>query len=124
MERVKIKEITILNFYEFYTIIKETIIQCIDVQIFISNTLFKRLLQEDESRIIWKEDVYNSFHYCDKEEKAFILNVKENNENKTIQMHFVSSCSDYMHLTYFASKGILYQHYLRGMKMILIINIK
>ena len=122
MENAIKKEISISNIYELSTIIKDTLIQCMDTQIFISNTLFKRLFVENKNSIIWEEAVLNGVQYCDKVEKAFICVINDNNTTKAMQMNFVSNCLEYMHLTYFASKGILYRHYLKGMKIILIIN--
>lgn len=122
MEKKKIKEITISNIYELLAEIKNGLTICEDTQIFISNQLLKRLLQENKNSIIWEEEVLNSFHYCDKEEKAFIIKIKINNEENTFQIHFVENCLEYVQLSYFASKGILYRHYLKGIKTILIIN--
>ena len=122
MENVKVKEISVSNLNELVEVIKKALNKCKDTQYFISNTLFKRLLLENKSNIIWKESVLNSFQYCDNEEKAFLFYVKENNQIKTVQMHFISDCINYMHLTFFASKGFLYQSYLKGIKIILIIN--
>lgn len=122
MENVEIKEVPVSNLNELFEVIKEALLKCKDTQYFISDALFKRLLQENKSSIIWKESVLNSFHYCDKEEKAFLLYVMENDQMKIFQIHFVSNFLEYVHLTFFASKGILYQNYLRGMKIILIIN--
>lgn len=122
MKNVKIIETSVTSFNEFLEVIKNALINCKDTQFFISDALFKRLLQENKRRIIWREDVLNSFHYGDKVEKAFIFCVMEHNQMKTVQMHFVSNCLDYVHLTFFASKGFLYHHYLKGLKNILIIN--
>ena len=122
MKNVKIIEISVTNFNEFLEVIKNALIKCKDTQFFISDALFKRLLQENKSSIIWREAVLNSFQYSDKVEKAFIFYVMDYDQMKTVQMHFVSNCLEYVHLTYFASKGILYQNYLKGMKNILIIN--
>ena len=122
MENVKIKEIPGKNLNELLEVIKEALLKCKDTQFFISEALLKRLLQENKSSIIWEESVLNGFHYCDKEEKAFLLYVMDNDQMKTFQMHFVSNFLEYVHLTFFASKGILYQNYLRGIKIIVIIN--
>ena len=120
MENVVIKTISISNLYELSKVVKETLSQCKDIQIFISNKLFARILQEENNNIIWEEFVFNSFHYCDKVEQAFIFSI--NNKKEAIQTNFVSNCLDYLQLTYFASKGFLYHHYFNGMKQILIFD--
>ena len=120
MKNVAIKETSISNFYELSKDVKKALSQCKDIQIFISYKLFARILQEENNNIIWEEFVFNSFHYCDKVEQAFIFSI--NNKKETIQTNFVSNCLDYVQLTYFASKGFLYHHYLNGMKQILIFD--
>lgn len=122
MRNVKLKTVSISSINEFLSAVKTTLAGCKDTQIFISENLFNRLLQKNKSSIIWREDVLGSFYYCDKVEHAFLFCFRCNNESKTYQMHFVKSSTDYMHLTYFSSKGILYQQYLKGMKVILIIS--
>lgn len=122
MKNVKIKEIIVTNIDELSEIIRKTIMQCKDTQIFISNSLFNRLLKEDKSRIIWEERVFDSFHYADGVEKAFIFEIKDRNGAKTSQMHIVANSSDYMQLTFFATKGTIYHHYFNAMNIILIIN--
>ena len=122
MKNVNVIEISVMNFNEFLEVIKKALIKCKDTQFFISYELFKRLVQENKSRIIWRENVLNSFQYSDKVETAFIFCLMDHAQMKTVQMHFVSNCLDYVQLTFFASKGIVYQHYLKGMKNILIIN--
>ena len=122
MENIKIKETSLSNINELLEVIEKALIKCKDTQIFISKALYTRLIKENKSCIIWSESVLNSFQYCDNVEKAYILRIKNNNKMKTVQMHFVSYCTDYMHLTFFFSKGILYHHYLYGMKTIIIIT--
>ena len=122
MKNIKTKEISVSNLNEFLEVIKKELIKCKDTQFFISNALYTRFLIENKKCIIWSESVSNSFQYCDNVEKAFILQIKNNNETKTVQMHFVSYCIDYMNLTFFFSKGILYHQYLSGMKNIIIIT--
>ena len=122
MENVKIKETPVSTFDELFEVIKEAVIKCKDTQFFISDALFKRLLQENKGSIIWEEAVLNSFQYCDNVEKAVLFCVMNNNKIRTVQINYVSDCLGYVHLTYFASKGVLYHHYLKGMKIILIIN--
>ena len=122
MANVKLKEISIGKTKDLSSIIEKTLLQCKDMQIFISNVLFKRFIQENRKNIIWREWVVDSFHYSDNVEEAFILFVRNNRETKTFQMHFVKNCTDYMQLTFGSSKGILYKHYGKGMKTILIVN--
>ena len=122
MKKVAIREIVIKNADELSRTIKDALIQCEDTQIFISNTLFERFLKQNRSRIIWEESVVGSFHYCDKLEKAYIFTINDNNETKTVQMHFVKNCLHYTQLTFYASKGIVYRNYLKGMKIVLIIS--
>ena len=76
MKNVKIIETSVTSFNEFLEVIKNALINCKDTQFFISDALFKRLLQENKRRIIWREDVLNSFHYGDKVEKAFNRTVR------------------------------------------------
>ena len=122
MKNVRLKEIIVANIDELSEVIRETLIQCKDTQIFISNLLIKRLLKENKSSIVWEEEVIDNFHYSDRVEKAFIFEIKNNSGSKTSQMHFVANCSDYMQLTFFATKGIVYKHYIRAMNIVLIIN--
>ena len=120
MENIAIREISISNLYELSKDVKKALIQCKDIQIFISNKLFARIMQEEKNNIIWEEFVFDSFHYCDKVEQAFLFSI--NNNKETIQTNFASNCLDYVQLTFFATKGFLYHHYLTGMKQILIFN--
>lgn len=119
MKNVILEEISISDITELSSIIENVLNQCKDTQIFISDTLFKRLLTANKNSLIWNDAVIDSFHYADEIEKAFLLT---NNGKKTLQMHFTKNCTNYMQLTYFATKGILYRHYLKGIKRILIIN--
>lgn len=121
MKNVILEDISISNVDELSTVIQKVLNQCKDTQIFISDELFKRLLKANKGDLIWGEAVLDSFHYCDKVEKAFLFNFINNGERRTLQMHFAENCSGFMHLTYFATKGILYRHYLKGMKRILVI---
>lgn len=118
MKNVVLKEITITNVDELLATIKKALIQCEDTQIFISNVLFERFIKQNRSSIIWEE----SFHYCDRLEKAYIFSINDNDETKTLQMHFVENSLDYTQLTFYARKGIIYRNYLRGIKVVLIIN--
>ena len=122
MVNIATKKVSASNIDEFVSIIKETLAECRDTQIFVSNLLFKRLLEENKSSVIWREEVLDSFHYNDKVEKASIFYIKNEKNSKTFQMHFVSNCLEYMHLSYFATKGVIYRHYVEGMKTILIIT--
>lgn len=122
MKNVRLEEISISNVDELSTIILKVLKQCKDTQIFISEELFKRLLKTNRHNLVWGESVFDSFHYCDEVEKSFLLYINDNGERRTLQMHFAENCTGYMHLTYYATKGILYRHYLKGMDRILIIN--
>ena len=122
METVITKEINISNLDELFTVVTEALNKCNNTQIFISNLLISRLLKENKDNIVWEEAIVDGFYYCDTIEKAFIFSIKNNNEKKPFQMNFVEYCSDYYHLTFFASKGILYHPNLIGMETILIIN--
>ena len=122
MKNVIIKEKNISNIVELFVVVKKALNECKDTQIFISEKLLKRLLKENKASIIWEEDVQNSLHYSDKVERAYILRITENYETKVTQMHFAENCSNYRQLTFFAFKGIVYRHYLKGMKTILIIT--
>ena len=122
MKNVKLKEITISNARELSNSIEKALLQCKDMQIFVADALFKRFVEENKRNIIWREWVVDSFHYSDNVEEAFIFFMKNNKEMKTFQMHVVKNCVGYRQLTFFASKGILYKHYGKGMKTILIIN--
>ena len=122
MKNIKLETISVSNIHELFSTIEKTLQQDKDTQIFICDVLYNRVLKASKTYIIWGEAVVDSFHYCDTVEKAFLLNIWNNSENITFQMHFASNCLGYMQLTYFATKGILYRHYLKGMKRILIIN--
>ena len=80
------------------------------------------LLEADNNSIIWREAVLDSFHYNDNVEKAFLLYIGNDSSYQTFQMNFTGNCSDYKQLSYFATKGIIYRHYLNGMNRILIVN--
>ena len=122
MKNVNLEIIVISNVDELFSLIERKLAHHKDIQIFIEDSLFYRLIQTHKSHIIWGESVYNGFHYCDTVEKAFLMNIHDNSKYYTLQMHFAGNCIGYMQLTYFATKGILYRHYLKGMKQILIIN--
>ncbi len=122
MKNVQLEEITIKDTNELSTVIENVLNQCKDTQIFISDKLFNRLLKTPKSQIIWGEAVLDSIHYNDKIEKAFLLYIGDDNQRQTLQMHFAKNCTGFMHLTYFATKSIMYRHYLKGMKRILVIN--
>ena len=121
MKKTCLGEISIKNINDIPIIIENVLKRNMNTQIFFSEILFHRLLQSNNG-IIWGESVVESFHYGDNVEKAFVINTCFNNKKQTIQMHFVKNCSDYMHLTYYATKGLIYHHYLNGMKRVLIIN--
>ena len=122
MKSVILEEITIADIEELSPVIENVLKQCKDTQIFIADVLFKRLMEAYKGRLIWGEAVLDSYHYCDEVEKSFLFYTNYNNEKKTIQMHFAENCTNYKQLTYYATKGILYRHYLKGIKRILIIN--
>ena len=121
MKYVQLSEVSIKSITELPAVIENVLNQNKNTQIFISDLLFKRLVNSNNRGFIWGESVVDSFHYGDNVEKAFVLNTCCSNKKQTVQMHFVKNCSDYMHLTYFAKKGMLYRHYLNGMKRVLII---
>ena len=122
MKNVQLEVMSISNVDELPAVFEKALTECKNIQIYISDALFIRLLKSSKRNFIWGESVLDSFHYCDTVEKAFLLNVFTNNEKNTVQMHFAGNCLGYMQLTYFAKKGLLYRHYLKGMKKILIIN--
>ena len=74
MKNVILEDISISNVDELSTVIQKVLNQCKDTQIFISDELFKRLLKANKGDLIWGEAVLDSFHYCDKVEKAFLFN--------------------------------------------------
>ena len=86
MRYVKLNEVSVSNVVEFLEVVKGTLAGCKDTQVFISEKLFVRLLEENKSSIIWEEDVLDGFHYSDKVEHAFIFCFKSRNENLTYQM--------------------------------------
>ena len=120
MKEVKAKEVIVSNLNELLSVIIQTLIQCRDTKFLISNLLLNRLLQQSKNSILWEEHVLDSFYYPDGIEKAFLFYV-DDNKPKTFQMHFVKNYLGYMHLTFFASKGIIYRDCLKP-KKILIIN--
>ena len=122
MRCVKLNEVYISNVMEFLEFVKGTLDGCKDTQVFISEKLFARLLEENKSNVIWEEDVLGSFHYCDKVEHAFIFCFKVCNEDETYQMHFVRNSTDYLQLTNFLCKDVVYRHYLCGMKVVLVFS--
>ena len=122
MKNVLLEKISVKDIYELPTVFQNVLNQCKDTQIFISNELYNRLLKVDKNSIIWGEAVLDSFHYNDNVEKAFLLYIGDDSSKQTLQMHFTGNCSDYKQLSYFATKGIIYRHYLNGMDRILIVN--
>lgn len=122
MKNVQIKELSVLKTNELLTIVEQSLFLCQDTQIYITDKLFTRFMEYNKGNIIWEEWVLDSFHYSSKEERAVILCLIHNDETKTLQMHFVKNSTGYMQLSFFARKGIVYQHYLKGMETILIIN--
>ena len=122
MEGIKTKEINISNINDLLNLLKKTLDECKDTQFFISNKFYNRIIQNNTHNLIWEESVIDSFIYSDTIEKAFIFSMNSEPENIQFQLHFVKNCVDYMHLTFFASKGFLYQQYLSGLKQILIIT--
>lgn len=117
MKNIRLEEITIPEVNELTNVIENILFQCKNVQIFISERLYNQLLNSNKDEIIWGDAVFDSFHYCDNVEKAFMyyLDEDENEKKRILQMHFVKNCSGYVQLTFFATKGTLYRHYLKGM---------
>ena len=122
MRYVETKELSATSMNELLMAIQKELEQCMDTQFFISNLLFNRLVKKSKKTIIWQEKVRDSFHYCNGIEQAFIFYMKDKEETRTFQIHLVENSSDYIQLTFFATKGILYWHNLREMKVILIID--
>ena len=122
MKNLKVKEASVSNINELFTVVSKTLIHSKDTQIFVSSKLFKRLLYLNKYSIIWEEAVLDSFYYQDKMEKALIINLKSKEENGIFQIHFVEYCLNYIYITYFASKNMLYQSRLKKMNTLLIIN--
>ena len=128
MKNEIIREISINNLVELSNVIEKCIFCCKDVQIYVSAHMFKRLLEENRSSIIWQENVCEGCSCNSNNEKAFIFHIQNNNESKVAQMHFdtendeISGYLDYIHLTYYASNGNVYRHYSNGFKIRLIIN--
>lgn len=122
MRYVKLNEVSVSNVVEFLEVVKGTLAGCKDTQVFISEKLFVRLLEKNKSSVIWEEDVLGSFHYCDNVEHAFIFHFRNCNEGETYQMHFVKNSTDYLQLTNFLCKDIVYRHYLCDMKVVLVFS--
>ena len=122
MRYVETKELSATSMNELLMAIQKELEQCMDTQVFISALLFNRLLKKSRNSIVWEETVRDSFHYCDGIEKAFIFYMKSKAEIKTFQLHLVENNLDYLQLTFYATKGILYWHNLREMKVVLIID--
>ena len=116
------QEISILNVKNLYKVIEKNLELCEDTQVFISITLYNKLLKQKYSELIWGEEVLDGTHYCDKEEKAFLMRFLDGEAIKTVQMNFVCNSLSYVQLTYFSTSDIKYRHYLNGMEKILIIN--
>ncbi len=116
------QETSISNVRNLYEVIENNLKLCKDIQIFISITVYNQLLKQKYSDLIWGEEVLDGTHYCDKEEKAFLMRLLDSDDIKTVQMNFVSNSLSYVQLTYFATSDITYRHYLNGMEKILIIN--
>lgn len=117
------QEISISNVKKLHEVIENNLRICKDIQIFISVVLYNQLLKQKYGDLIWGEEVLDGTHYCDKEEKAFLMYSTNSEIPRTVQMNFVASSSSYMQLTFFATSDITYRHYLNGMEKILIINL-
>ncbi|MBR0350618.1 MAG: hypothetical protein IJH76_02135 [Clostridia bacterium] len=124
MSEVKMKQI-VLSLYDI-TSIPSIIIREISLnentQFFISNALYQELVKNSKRFCIWVESVYGGFQYSDGLEKAFMFKENMYNNNFIMQMNFVSFSNNFKQITYFATKGIRYTHFSKGMDNIVIIN--
>ena len=123
MSNVIIDEITLsrCDVDKLPYIFKNALLECKDSQIYISDRLFDEIMRKCKKFCIWAEDVYSGFLYNDGIEKAFLFYSPNSKSNITSQMNFVSNCKEFKQLTYFASEGIRYTHFLNGIKKIVII---
>lgn len=102
-------------------IFKNALLECKDTQIYIADKLYDEILRKCEKFCIWTEEVYSGFLYNDGLEKAFLFYTSNAKSKITSQMNFVSNCREFKQLTYFASDGIRYTHFLSGIKKIVVI---
>ena len=123
MSKVLVEEISLSchDVNKLPYIFKNTLSECKDTQVYIEEKLYNEIIRKIKKFCIWTEEVYSGFLYNDGIEKAFLF-YSNNAKSKIIsQMNFVSNCKDFKQLTYFASDGIRYTHFLSGINKILII---
>lgn len=124
MSEVNIKQI-VISLYDITSIpsiIIRELAENENTQFFISNALYNEFLKNSERFCIWIESVYGGFQYSDGLEKAFMFKDNLSTNNFVMQINFVSFCTNYKQITFFATKGIRYTHYSKGMDNIVIIN--
>lgn len=124
MSNVALKQVylSIGNIKELPKIMFRELTKNSNIQIFIDNNLYYEFANNSKNYCIWVEKVYKGFQYNDEIEKAFLFQKDKETLQFVTQMNFVSCCKDFKQLTYFATKGIKYTHFLTGMENIIIIR--
>lgn len=116
------KEVRVISINELLLEIIINIINNPDIQFFISFELIKRLLEENRERIIWEEDVIDSIYYDGRIEKAYLISLSAKNESNVFQIHFIRINTEYILITFFAYKEIIFRSYNKKMDEIIIIK--
>lgn len=122
MEKVQLQTLNITSDNNIFELIKNLLSICSDSQIFISDTLLSRVLQVHKNEIIWEENVIDSFQYNNCVEKAYLFSFSRRNHAATYQIHLVKNCSDFTQIAFFATENLVYRHYLKGLKKIIILT--
>ena len=122
MEKVQLQTLNITSDNNIFELIKNLLLLCMDSQIFISDNLLSRILQVHKNEMIWEENVIDSFQYSNCVEKAYLFSIAEKNNVSTYQIHFVKNCSDFTQIAFFATENLVYRHYLKGLKKIIILT--
>lgn len=122
MEKVQLQTVNIPSVNNIFELIKNLLLLCIDSQIFISDNLLSRILRVHKKEIIWEENVIDSFQYSNNVEKAYLFSFSRRNHAATYQIHLVKNCSDFTQIAFFATENLVYRHYLKGLKKIIILT--
>ena len=99
---------SIANLSDFIDTIKKTIEECRNSQILISKELINRLFYENTRYIIWNETVTDSWYLNEGVEEALLFKINQ----RMAQIHYNEVNHEYVKLTFFATKGILYRNHI------------
>lgn len=124
MSNVSLKQIylSIQNLKQLPIIVLRELEKNFSTQIFIDDNLYNELSKNSKKYCFWDERVYGGFQYNDGIENAFLFYSSKETLEFIVQMNFVNSCEGFRQITYFATKGIRYTHFLTGMENILVIR--